>query len=66
MKIERVEVKAYRVKVVCDCGGDFVYSGRMLPTEPPLYKCYCISCGIQKSLNDKPGSIQYEEVNSGD
>lgn len=70
MKIEKVEVKAYRVRVMCDCGGKLRLTGETIQYnggDGPDEKAYyyqCWECFQSFCSTKKVGSIQYEEVKS--
>lgn len=62
--IERVEVKTYKEKLICEkCGGEMEATGEAHLTNPPQFLHLCQSCGYTESIRGiKYPTLHYEEV----
>ena len=65
VKLERKEVKTYKVYAYCpECGGLMVpdLGGNILLTNPPKWPHFCTSCGYQVALSEVYPKTEYEEI----
>jgi hypothetical protein len=44
------EVRTFTVKLICDCGGEYVHNGIVLTSNPPQYPHVCAGCGHTEVL----------------
>jgi len=62
--IKRIEVKTYRERLYCECGGEMLPTGMIYSTMPPQYPHQCQVCGAQAIAPDSFPRVVYDE--SGD
>ena len=63
--IERVEVKTYKEKLICDkCGGEMESEGgAVMMSNPPLFSHQCNNCGYRENvMGYRYPNVHYEEV----
>ena len=58
----KTEVKTFRVKLKCDCGGDMIYNGMVLTSNPPLYPHICDKCEARVNRRNKYPMITTEDI----
>ena len=52
---------------MCDCGGELIYDGTILPTYPAQYRHVCNKCGnIELIFDALYPKIEYEDEDDGD
>lgn len=67
MITKRQRVQTYAVKLMCDCGGELIYDGTILPTYPAQYRHVCNKCGnIELIFDASYPKIEYEDEDDGD
>lgn len=63
MKEKEVEVKTYKIRAYCECGGEYTYAGISYPTYPEQHVHHCSKCNNkEKSFNCYP-YIKHLEIN---
>lgn len=65
VKLERKEVKTYKVYAYCpECGGFMspYLEGKILFSNPPKWPHKCLLCGYQENLTDVYPKTEYEEI----
>ena len=56
------ETRTFKIKVHCDCGGQFFYNGNSLMTNPPQYAHECSDCGVTDTFPEQYPRDHTEEV----
>jgi hypothetical protein len=56
------ETRTFKIKVHCDCGGQFFFNGNALMTHPPMYAHECSDCGITETFSDQYPMDHTQEV----
>lgn len=62
MVIKSEEVKTYFDKAMCDCGGEYRYTGIGYPVYPERYQHICNKCGDATTFTKVYPAIRYEYV----
>ena len=58
---ERKELKTFRVKLLCDCGGEMKVV-KTLMSDPPQYQHTCVRCEKEVTMDRSYPCIEQEEV----
>ena len=58
---KETKVQPVRYVAICDCGGEYEYTGSCLLSNPPLYVHECNRCHIQTNLKSISPNICYEQ-----
>lgn len=61
MKETTIELKTYKVRATCECGGEFLPTGIVLMTNPCQYPHKCNSCGKEETFLVQYPKIEYKE-----
>lgn len=59
---KKVKIQPYRIHKLCECGGEYEFSGEVLTIHPPKYVHYCEDCGDRVSFLFKYPKIKYENT----
>ena len=57
---KETEIKPVRYVAICDCGGEYEYTGAVLLSNPPLYVHECCRCHLRTNLKSISPEIRYE------
>lgn len=49
-RVKEKKVIPVREHLLCDCGEEMAYTGRVLCTSPPQYPHYCEACGYTENV----------------
>lgn len=60
------EVKTFEVKMMCDCGGEFLPTGFAQMSNPPKYGHQCSSCEKEVYLDYHYPKTVYEYLDLND
>lgn len=64
MKEKEAELKVFRVKMFCDCGGEMEPKGFVLFSDPIEYRHECNKCGLYQTFKEQYPTIKYRAVES--
>ena len=62
VSIRKVPVMPFKVSVLCDCGGEYVFDDAPVALHPRVYKHKCNNCGYELLLQEHFPQTVYEEV----
>ena len=62
VSIRRTPVIPFKISVLCDCGGEFIFSDTPLALHPRVYKHKCNKCGYELQLLECFPQTVYEEI----
>lgn len=60
--IRKVPVMPFKVSVLCDCGGEYIFEDAPVALHPRTYKHRCNKCGYELLLRESFPQTVYEEV----
>lgn len=63
MKEIKEEVKTFKVKAMCDCGGEYKPTGRVFDVWPPHYVHECNKCSTSSSFTSHYPKLVHENIN---
>lgn len=56
------ETRTFKVKVYCDCGGEYAFNGNANLADPPQYVHVCPDCGHTTTFPDTYPIDHVQEV----
>ena len=59
---KEIEVKTFRVRAFCECGGEFKDTGCVLMSYPPQYVHACEKCNKKAHFSKSYPTIKYKEI----
>ena len=62
METVKVEMKTFRIKLYCECGGEIKFTGGMDTYEPITYVHRCEKCNEIEHLFKQYPYFEYEEI----
>jgi hypothetical protein len=62
MTEKAIELRTFRVKMFCGCGGEMEPAGMVLPSHPPQFPHQCSWCGMRATYNTLYPYLEYKEV----
>lgn len=63
--LRKVPVIPFKMSVLCDCGGEFIFNGPAVALHPRVYQHKCNKCGYELQLLECFPKTVYEEIPDG-
>lgn len=64
MAEKETELRTFRVKMFCDCGGEMKPTGMVLSSHPPQFPHQCSLCGMRATYDKSYPHLEYKVVES--
>ena len=62
VSIRKIPVIPFKISVLCDCGGEFIFKDSPVALHPRVYKHVCNKCGYELLLQESFPQTVYEEL----
>lgn len=59
MEKKETEIRVFRVKMFCDCGGEMLPTGVILSSCPPQFPHQCSLCGMRATYDSSYPHLEY-------
>lgn len=62
IQFKKVPVIPFKISVLCDCGGEYIFNDNPVALHPRTFKHKCNKCGYELLLKESFPQTVYEEL----